>query len=159
MDIVDPRVEAYMRSLLDRLDEPVLAEMEAEGVLEAVASGATERAIADAAYRHEQGLSRGDVVSVGVNRFRDERADAHDIVPFTVPQEVLRRQLARLDELRAGRDESAVREALDQVEEVAAATDNTMPAILDAVRAYATVGEISAALARVFGRYEPPAVV
>jgi methylmalonyl-CoA mutase N-terminal domain/subunit len=71
----------------------------------------------------------------------------------------LERQLARLQETRRRRDEGAVQRALQQVEAVARGRDNTMPAILEAVRCYSTVGEISEALQRVFGRHNTSTVV
>jgi methylmalonyl-CoA mutase N-terminal domain/subunit len=152
----------FVESLTDELYErarDLLAEVEEEGVLDGIASGSIERAIADAAYRQEQEHARGDLVSVGVNRFRDERAREQDIVPFTVPPEVLGRQRERLDDLRGRRDARAVETALTRVHEDAASGVNTMPSILEAVRAYATVGEISGTLARVFGRHQPAMVV
>jgi methylmalonyl-CoA mutase N-terminal domain/subunit len=80
--------------------------------------------------------------------------------PFTVGPDVLERQLARLAHVRATRDDAAVTAALARVRMVATHPDtNIMPSMLDAVRAYATVGEISAALEAVFGRHRPVGVI
>jgi methylmalonyl-CoA mutase N-terminal domain/subunit len=88
---------------------------------------------------------------VGVNRFRDEGADEQGVELLTVPEEVRTRQLEQLAAVRASRDEAAAEAALEGVRRAAASGENTMPAILAAVRASATVGEISAALGDVFG--------
>ena len=79
--------------------------------------------------------------------------------PFKVGPETLERQLARLAQVRRERDGEVVRESLAAVEAAAASGENSMPAILEAVRAYATVGEISDTLGHIFGRHKPSTVV
>jgi len=152
----------YVEALTDELHRraaSLLAEVEEHGVLRGIADGSIESAIADAAYRQEQAIASGERVVVGVNRFRDDRAAAEDVRPFKVGPETLERQLARLSKVRGGRDAAAVRRSLAAVETAAASEENTMPVILEAVRSYATVGEISDALGRVFGRHRPSTVV
>ena len=152
----------YVEALTDELHRraaSLLAEVEEHGVLRGIADGSIESAIADAAYRQEQAIASGERVVVGVNRFRDERAAAEDVRPFKVGPQTLERQLARLSKVREGRNAAAVRRSLAAVETAAASEENTMPVILEAVRSYATVGEISDALGRVFGRHRPSTVV
>ena len=151
-------VEALTEELHGRA-AALLEEVERHGVLRGVADGSIESAIADAAYRQEQAIAGGERAVVGVNRFRDARAEEEDVRPFKVGPETLERQLGRLARVRQERDGAAVRKSLAAVEGSAASGENTMPAILQAVRAYATVGEISDALARVFGRHRPSTVV
>jgi len=149
----------YVESLTDELEQRVwdlLRKIEDNGgVVSGIEDGSLERTIAEAAYHQEQQIETGERVVVGVNRFRDEQADEQEMELLTVPEHVRDRQLAGLAKVRAARDEQAVQQALAAVTAAAAGAENTMPAILDAVRAYATVGEISSALAVVFGHHRP----
>jgi methylmalonyl-CoA mutase N-terminal domain/subunit len=93
-----------------------------------------------------------------VNRFRQEEASEQRIELLSVPEAVGKSQLDRLAAVRSRRDASAVEAALADVRRAAAGEESTMPAILQAVRTYATVGEISAALGDVFGYHRPSTV-
>jgi methylmalonyl-CoA mutase N-terminal domain/subunit len=159
---VDPLGGSYfLESLTDELEEraaTLLDEIEADGVLEKIEDGSLERAIADAAYRQHRAIDTGERVVVGENRFRSENADEQDIELLSVPSAVQDRQLERLKRLRAERNPQAVETALANVRRTAESTENTVPAILEAVRAMATVGEISAALGDVFGYHRPSTV-
>jgi methylmalonyl-CoA mutase N-terminal domain/subunit len=153
----------FVEALTDELERRIvelLAEIERDGgVLRAIEDGSLEAAIAEAAYRQEREIESGERVVVGVNRFRDAEADEQQVELLTVPDEVRVRQLARLAEVRARRDATAVKRALAALRDAAAAGRNTMPAVLEAVRAYATVGEMSQALGDVFGYHRPSTVV
>jgi methylmalonyl-CoA mutase, N-terminal domain len=151
----------FLESLTDELErraEELLADVEEHGVLEAIEDGSLERAISDSAYHQQAAVESGEWVVVGVNRFRTEAADEQPIELLSVPESVRERQLAALEEVRARRDERAVRDALAEVTRVARTDENTMPAIVEAVRAYATVGEITGALGEVFGYHRPSTV-
>ena len=129
-----------------------------EGVYAGIDQGWFQAEIAEAAYQFEGKVNRGRRVIVGVNRFTEADDDALDILH--IGPEVEERQLKRLADVKAGRDDDAVRRALAQVEADAGRSDaNLMPAILDAVRAYATVGEIVDSLAGVFGRWVEDPVI
>jgi methylmalonyl-CoA mutase N-terminal domain/subunit len=145
----------YLESLTDDLERRIVEAIEAidrdGGVVAGIENGSLEAAIAEAAYRQERQIEAGERVVVGVNRFRDDRAEEQEVELLTVPEHVRDGQLARLAEVRESRDSRAVEHALAGVREAAASDANTMPAILVAVRAYATVGEISTALGDVFG--------
>jgi methylmalonyl-CoA mutase N-terminal domain/subunit len=99
----------------------------------------------------------GDQVVVGVNRF--QAAEEQTIPTMRIDPEIERSQIARLNALRARRDATKSSAALEEVERCARGTENLMPAILTAVEAYATVGEISDALRRAFGEYRESVVI
>ena len=151
----------YLEALTDELEhraEQFLAEIEVTGVVEGIADGSLERLIADAAYRQQKAIESGERTVVGVNRFVAEEASAQQIEVLSVPEEVGEHQVRRLRAVRAARDDVAVAAALAGVRRVAAGTENTMPVILQAVRAEATVGEISTALGDVFGYHSSSTV-
>ena len=156
----------YVEALTDELDRRTSALMaqieERGGVIEGIENGSLEQAIAESAYEQQRQIESGERVIVGVNRFAEEAVEgaAAEARPFTVGPDVLDRQLARLAQVRATRDDDAVAASLAALREVAGdPAVNIMPAMLDAVRAYATVGEISAALETVFGRHQPVGVI
>jgi methylmalonyl-CoA mutase N-terminal domain/subunit len=124
------------------------------GMIPAIEAGFPQSEIAAASYRYQREVESGERVIVGVNRFQssdqpiellqiDETAGAH--------------QRAKLAALRKRRDQSRVQKTLDSLKRAAEGTENTMPFILDAVRAYATLGEICDALRGVFGSYQEKA--
>jgi methylmalonyl-CoA mutase N-terminal domain/subunit len=123
-----------------------------EGVLAGIDSGWFQTEIAEAAYVFQRELAAGQRVQVGVNRFVEKGGDE---VPLqTIGPEVEEAQRKRLAELRRHRSAPAVEEGLDEVRRAAAdPTANVMPAVITAVRSYATIGEIMQALADVFGRH------
>jgi methylmalonyl-CoA mutase N-terminal domain/subunit len=151
----------FVESLTDELEqraEALLEEVESNGVLAGITSGSLEQAIGDAAYRQQAAVEAGEHVVVGVNRFQRADAAKQDTELLTVPESLRQRQVDRIAELRATRDSDAVVAALDHVRTAAQTADNVVPSILEAVRAYATVGEISETLAEVFGRHRASTV-
>ncbi len=96
-------------------------------------------------------MERGETVVVGVNRFR--QPEQHPPVTFRIDPALERSQIERLRELRASRAAAEVERRLEALEQAARGSDNLMPRILGACEAYATVGEISDRLRRVFGEY------
>jgi methylmalonyl-CoA mutase, N-terminal domain len=153
----------YLESLTDELEERarnLFDEVEADGgVLDAIASGRLEQAISDAAWKREQAIESGELVVIGVNRFASEEASQAIPEPFVVPAEVRRRQLTRLHAVRENRDTGAVERALAALEHAAREEGNLMSPIIEAVLAYASVGEISNALENVFGRHVASTVI
>ena len=115
----------------------------------ALDTGFQMREIHESAYRMQQEVERGDRIVVGVNAFRSEAPPIKNIQRIDPAQ--TRRQLARLGRVKRERDGDAVGAALARVKAVAEGEDNTVPAILEAVEAYATVGEIADTLRVVFG--------
>jgi methylmalonyl-CoA mutase N-terminal domain/subunit len=126
------------------------------GMVAAIEKGFPQREIQDSAYQYQKAVERGDQVIVGVNKYAmdDDRAE----VPILVIDESVRdHQVERLQQTRDSRDAGAVAGALEKLKQAAANNENTMPATIEAVRAYATLGEICSALRDVYGVYEEPA--
>jgi methylmalonyl-CoA mutase N-terminal domain/subunit len=129
-----------------------------EGVYAGIENGYFQGEIADAAYRFERQVNAGRRIVVGVNAFTDGDGGGGDTL--YIPAETEDLQLKRLASVKQSRDNRAVHDALAHVKTVAAdPTANTMPALIDAVKAYATEGEIVAALEDVFGSYTEKATV
>jgi len=130
-----------------------------EGVYAGIDSGWFQGEIADSAYQFERQLNRGERVLVGANSFTEGSDDSSlEILQITAEQE--QQQIKRLGAVKADRDDAAVRAALARVRDDAAQSEvNLMPALIDAVRTYATEGELMATLAEVFGRYVETPVI
>ncbi|MGZ5292326.1 MAG: methylmalonyl-CoA mutase family protein, partial [Actinomycetota bacterium] len=109
--------------------------------------------IHEAAFRIQQGVESGERVVVGVNRFVDP--EERDVELQRIGEEEVARQVDRLRELRRTRDGGAVVRALADVEGAARGTDNLLPPMREALRARATLGEVSDVLRGVFGEYRP----
>jgi methylmalonyl-CoA mutase N-terminal domain/subunit len=122
-------------------------------MVQAIEQGYVQRQIEQAAYEYGQSLETGDRVVVGVNKFREEHEAEPEI--FVVPEDTEQKQIEEIRMVKSSRSEQKVQASLDGVERTAQTDDNLMPAILEAVRAYATTGEICQRLEQVFGEYEP----
>jgi methylmalonyl-CoA mutase N-terminal domain/subunit len=127
------------------------------GAVAAIEAGYMQREIQEAAVQKQREIESGERVIVGVNKFREDEDAPKSI--FRMNPELVRVQLERLAKLRAERDSAAAEAAVRRLEEAAKGPENLMPAILDAVRSYATLGEICGALRRVWGEYVPPTAV
>ncbi|HEV2348778.1 MAG TPA: methylmalonyl-CoA mutase family protein [Terriglobia bacterium] len=127
------------------------------GVLRAIETGFVQREIQQASFEHQKKVETGEQVVVGVNRYGATGAPSPPIL--RIDAEIERGQVARLQKLRARRKPDQVDGALAKVAEVARSSQNLMPAILDAVKAYATVGEISDTLRKVFGEFKESVVI
>jgi methylmalonyl-CoA mutase N-terminal domain/subunit len=126
------------------------------GMVEAVEKGFPQREIQESAYQYQKAVERSEQVIVGVNKY--QMTDEPGGVPTLVIDESVREhQVERLEQTRARRDKGAVFNALEKVRQAARSNENTMPATIEAVRAYATLGEICDALRDIYGLYEEPA--
>ncbi|HEX8748614.1 MAG TPA: methylmalonyl-CoA mutase family protein [Pyrinomonadaceae bacterium] len=126
------------------------------GMVEAIEKGFPQREIQESAYQYQKAVERGDQTIVGVNKYQMEAST--DEIPILVINEGVRdRQVERLEQTRARRDAGAVANALEKLKQAAIRDENTMPSTIEAVRAYATLGEICDALRDVYGLYEEPA--
>jgi len=155
--IVDPLggsyfVEALTRDMYNGAREYFETIDRMGGMVAAIEAGYPQREIAESAYRFQQAVERKEKVIVGVNDYVAE--DDRPMPILYIDEQVAERQLARLEGLRRTRDADRVARALDALREAAAGSANTMYPILDAVRAYATVGEMCDALREVWGEYE-----
>jgi methylmalonyl-CoA mutase N-terminal domain/subunit len=121
------------------------------GMVEAIKRGFPQREIADAAFRYQQEVDRGERTVVGVNDYRND--DDAQIPILRIDPEMERKQAGRLDATRARRETPAVEEALARLKAAAAGEENLMPHLLDAARARASEGEMIAAMQEVFGTY------
>ncbi|OFW12314.1 MAG: methylmalonyl-CoA mutase [Acidobacteria bacterium RIFCSPLOWO2_02_FULL_67_21] len=160
--IVDPLGGSYFVETLTReLEEEALEYFDTidrmGGMVAAIERGFPQQEIAESAYRFQQAVERGDRVIVGVNEFVDEDDDR--IGTLYIDQTAADTQLARLERVRAARDGDAVRRALARLQEGARGGANTMPLFVDAVRVYATIGEMCDALRDVWGEYEEVPVI
>ena len=126
------------------------------GMVEAVEAGFPQREIMDAAFAYQRAFETKEKLVVGVNAF--QVTDDQPIDILYIADDLAERQIGFLNEVKSRRDPGAVERTLDALKKGAAGTENTMPLILDCVKAYCTVGEVSDALRDVFGTYEEPAV-
>jgi methylmalonyl-CoA mutase N-terminal domain/subunit len=154
---VDPVAGSYaIESMTDEIErgaEELLARIErAGGTLAAIETGFIQREIQESAYRAQKAVDSGESVVVGVNRFEEE--DGSRVPTFAIDPEVERRQIERVQALRAGRDRDAVRSALAAVSRAATDGTNLVAPVVSAVEMKATVGEIADAMRSVFGEYD-----
>ena len=159
---VDPVAGSYviekLTSEIESAAQVYISKIDAlGGMLRAIEAGYPQMEIQKSAYEYQQAVERGEQIVVGVNRFQTE--GDQPIPTLRLDPEIERSQIARLNALRARRDSAKSRAALDEVERRARGAENLMPAILAAVEAYATVGEISDALRRAFGEYQESVVI
>ena len=143
-------MEAAARSYIDRLDAM-------GGMIPAIERGFPQSEIADASYRYQRAVDQREQIIVGVNAFQAERDEPPELLE--IDERPALEQAGKLERLRARRDSAAVGRALDQLREAALGAANTMPHILDAVRVYATLGEICDALRDVFGTYQESSII
>jgi len=158
-DTVDPLGGSYyLEWLTDRLEEEAIRYIEKidswGGMVRAIETGYIQQEIQKSAYRKQQEVERGERVVVGVNRFTS--GDEQKPQLTRVDPRVRERQCAQLARLKASRNNAKVEEALDLLQAKVAAGENLIPYILEAVRAYATLGEICDRLREEFGEYEAP---
>jgi len=157
-DTIDPLAGSYyVEDLTDGIEEEafeILEEVDRRGgMLEAVESGWVQRQIQDVAFERQQEIEEGERIIVGVNEFEVDEEPEMDLEEVDPDQEQNQRE--RLKEVKAERDDAAVDEALAGLREAAQGTENVMPHVVDAVKAYATVQEISDVLRDEFGEYKP----
>jgi methylmalonyl-CoA mutase N-terminal domain/subunit len=161
VNTVDPLGGSYfVEALTKKMEDGALdyfAKIDAlGGMVEAVEKGFPQREIQESAYQYQKAVERGEQTIVGVNKYAME--DEPVKIDLLVIDEAVRdHQVARLEQAKARRDNGAVANALEKLKQAARVSDNTMPATIEAVRAYATLGEICAALRDVYGLYEEPA--
>jgi methylmalonyl-CoA mutase N-terminal domain/subunit len=159
---IDPLAGSYyVETLTDEIERRAgeyLQKIEAlGGMLKAIERGYVQQEIQNAAYEYQRQVDHEEAIVVGVNRFTVEEEKP---IPIQRIDEALeRKQVERLRGLRARRDRGAWETALRQVEDAARSAENLMPKILAAVEAYATVGEISDILRKVFGEYKETVVI
>jgi len=153
---IDPLAGSYfVESLTDRMEAEAwdyIRRIDAMGgIVKAIEQGFPQREIAEASYRYQRQVDEGEKTVVGVNRYAE--GDSAKVPLLRIGPEVERVQLEGLGRVRATRDAARHARALRDLQAVARSRDNLMPAILGAVKAYASVGEICEALRQIFGVY------
>ena len=144
------QIEAGARTYLDKIDAM-------GGTLKAIERGYVQQEIQNAAYEYQRAVDRLEAIVVGVNAFG---IDEEKEIPLQrIDESLERKQVERLKALRVKRDQTKWQAAIKQVEDTARGTANLMPAIIEAVEASATVGEISDAMRRVYGEYKETVVI
>ncbi len=157
-DTVDPLGGSYFVESMTNQIEAAAYEYfrridDVGGVMTALETGFLQREIADASYLYQMEEDRKERITVGVNEHCTD--DALEIPLLRVDREGEKRQVDRLNEIRRARDNQDVAEKLLALEQAAKGTDNLMPLIIEAAKAYATVGEMMDVLRGVFGEYQP----
>ena len=157
-DTVDPLGGSYFVESMTNQIEAAAYEYfrridDVGGVMTALETGFLQREIADASYLYQMEEDRKERITVGVNEHCTD--DALDIPLLRVDREGEKRQVDRLNEIRRARDNQDVAEKLLALEQAAKGTDNLMPLMIEAAKAYATVGEMMDVLRGVFGEYQP----
>ena len=148
VEYLTDQIEAKAQEYIDQIDRM-------GGAVAAIEKGFIQKEIQDSAYRYQREIERGERVIVGLNKFQvQEEAKPSDLLK--VDPAVADRQIARLKELKASRDNAAVQAALADVKAAAQGDANLMPPILKAVKSLATLGEICDVLRAVWGEYEMP---
>jgi methylmalonyl-CoA mutase N-terminal domain/subunit len=146
IETLTSRLETAAQEYLDEIDA-------AGGTLAAIEAGFQQRQIQESAYLVQQAIEAGDQVVVGVNRFRDEAGPAVAPPIHRIDPDGERRQIERVGRVRAERDHAVWEASLRRLEDCARDSENLMPALIDAVKAFATVGEISDRLRAAWGEH------
>jgi methylmalonyl-CoA mutase N-terminal domain/subunit len=159
---IDPLGGSYfIEELTTRMENEAMATIkridEMGGIVSAIEKGYPQREIAASAYKFQRQLEAGERVMVGVNMYVDGAARDAEIPLLRIDEEVQKKQVANLAQVRASRDAARVSETLEAVKRAASSAQNLMPSIIEAAKAYATQQEICDVLRGVFGTYTDPA--
>jgi methylmalonyl-CoA mutase N-terminal domain/subunit len=161
-DTVDPMAGSYyVEHLTNELERQAVVYMrqveEMGGAVRAIESGWVQTQIAQASWEYQRRVDEKEEIIVGVNDYTDGGEQRPSI--FTVDRRLVEHQLKRLEHHRRERDAGRVTMSLEALKAACRGSDNLMPPILEAVRAYATLGEICGAMRDVFGEYQAPTVI
>lgn len=149
-------VETLTSEFEERIHETIQKVDEMGGAVQAAKAGWFQRQLAAGAYREQCRVESGEQVIVGVNAFKVDEPPPAQV--FKVNPGAAERQIAKLEALRAGRDQAALNGKLAELRSACASGANVMPATVEAVKAFATIGEIGAVWREVFGEYSPQAI-
>ena len=160
-ETVDPLAGSYyvetMTNQMRAAMEEIMTETDAAGgIVKLVGDGTIQSRVSAQAYRMQRAIDSGEFPKVGVNCYRNDSDDEHEVAFHPYDEEDARAQVASLERIRAERDNAAVTAALARLRGDAHAGRNVMPALMQAVKAYASVGEMTREMVKVFGRYREP---
>ena len=149
IEALTDEVEAEVRAIIDRIETM-------GGMVAAIENGMIQREIAQEAYRHQLRIESGEQIVVGVNKFARPEPEREQLQLYRADPRIGERQRQKLAEVCSRRDDSKVKKTLARISEAARGKVNMMPSISDAVKAYASIGEICAVLREQFGTYQEP---
>ena len=152
LESLTSRLEKEMKKLMDEIDS-------LGGMLRCIETGKIQMDVSKNAYEIEKKKQNGEVVIVGVNKFVDEQKQDEEVVLTKIDPNLTRKQIEKLQKVKSERNNPKVKDALKVLKEKAKGTENLVPAIQDAVREYATIGEICDTLREVFGEHTESAVL
>jgi methylmalonyl-CoA mutase N-terminal domain/subunit len=163
VDTVDPLAGSYcVEALTNEMEEKAMeyiGKIDAMGgVVAAIENGFLQREIADSAYKYQREIDNKERILVGVNDYTVEE-DWVPLKPLRIPPDVEAEQLARLQEVKRNRNNAKVKSVLDKLHDAVERDENLMPTIIEAVKAYATLGETVNVLREVFGEYRELIVI
>ena len=162
-DVVDPLggsyyVEALTNQMEAKIGE-IIGEIDSEGgIVKQIENGAIQRQLARQSYELQKKISSGEKVLVGVNKFKIKEEEK-DLEVYKTDPETIHRQVTRLKDVKAKRDNAKVKSTLSQLEEAARRNENILPHLFEPLKAMATVGEIIDTLKKVYGTYKEPTTV
>ena len=152
LESLTSRLEKEMKKLMDEIDS-------LGGMLRCIETGKIQMDVSKNAYEIEKKKQNGEIVIVGVNKFIDEQKQEEEVVLTKIDPNLTRKQIEKLQKVKSERNNPKVKDALKVLKEKAKGTENLVPAIQDAVREYATIGEICDTLREVFGEHTESAVL
>ncbi|MCD6493153.1 MAG: methylmalonyl-CoA mutase family protein [Archaeoglobaceae archaeon] len=160
-DVVDPLGGSYyLEWLTDKIEEEAMKYIERidemGGMVKAIEAGYVQREIQRSAYEKQKAIDEGEIVVVGVNKYQIEEDIQIDIL--RIDEEMIRKQIERLKKFRENRDKDKLEKALNALAKAAEGDENLMPYIYEAVKARATLGEMTDVLREVFGEYKAPEI-
>lgn len=149
IEALTDKVEAEVGAIIDRIETM-------GGMVAAIENGMIQREIAQEAYRHQLRIESGEQIVVGVNKFARPEPEREQLQLYRADPRIGERQRQKLAEVRSRRDDSKVKKTIARIADAARGNVNMMPSISDAVKAYASIGEICAVLREQFGTYQEP---
>jgi len=160
-DTVDPLAGSYfIETLTKQMEQKIVEEMkridEMGGMIKAVETGYVQREVTRQAYEFEKGVQKGELVKVGVNKYKEGEEMEVDLHEYRL--ESAEEQIQRLREVKRERDNQKVLQTLKDLEKAARAEKNVMPCLLECCKAYATVGEMTKVFKEVYGEFKEPSI-
>jgi methylmalonyl-CoA mutase N-terminal domain/subunit len=160
-DTVDPLAGSYyIEWLTNEIEKKIVEWMEKVeekgGMIKAVESGYIQEEVSYQAYLYEKGIQSGEIIKIGVNKYVTEEREDQDVEFHPFNPGAAEKQKKRLQEVKSSRDGGNVKKALSELKQAAQTEKNLMPRILEAVRCYATLGEITGIFKEVFGEFKEP---
>ena len=160
-DTADPLAGSYyVESLTNEFEKRIMeamAEVDKQGgIVRAISEGYVQAQVSKQAYEMEKAIQNGEFIKIGVNKYRTEDEEEREVEFHEYKHELAEEQVRRLNAVREKRNDAEVKEKLEILAEKAKGTENLMPYLIDAVKVYATIGEIADVFREVFGEFDEP---